>query len=106
MLPGEADLGQDRPELGVLRVEIGGEFAASHVMADAADARLRLMELAEAKEEWKIVADHAVQAQAINPLIAAPHRHLGRAAEALGDRPAAIAAYRALLLRAATPSFA
>lgn len=66
--------------------------------ADAADARLRLMELAEEREEWKIVADHAAQTLAINPLIPAPHRQLAKAAEALGNRPVAIDAYRALLL--------
>jgi len=91
--------------LSVVHRELGETAAERAVLeklveidADAADARLRLMELVEEKEEWKIVAEHAAQALAINPLISAPHRHLAKAAEALGDRTAAIDAYRALLL--------
>jgi tetratricopeptide (TPR) repeat protein len=66
--------------------------------ADATDARLRLMELAAQNEQWKVAADHAAAALAINPLIPAPHRGLAKAAEATGDRATAIDANRALLL--------
>jgi tetratricopeptide (TPR) repeat protein len=66
--------------------------------ADAADARLRLAELAAEKQDWKSVFKNAAAMLAINPLVAAPHRHLARAAEALGERKTAIDANRALLV--------
>jgi tetratricopeptide (TPR) repeat protein len=65
--------------------------------ADAADARLRLAELAVEKQDWKGAAEHAAAMLAVNPLIAAPHRLLAQASEKLGERPAAIDANRALL---------
>ncbi len=43
-------------------------------------------------------ARSAEQVLAVNPLAPAPHRELARAAEALGDRAAAIEAHRTLLL--------
>ncbi|MBI3468900.1 MAG: hypothetical protein HY000_38335, partial [Planctomycetes bacterium] len=85
------ELGETEAERAVLEKLV-------EIDADAVDARLRLIELAEAKQEWKIIADHAAQALAINPLIPAPHRNLAKAAEAMGNRAAAIDAYRALLL--------
>ena len=66
--------------------------------ADAADARVRLVELAAEKEDWQAVAEHAAAMLAINPLVAAPHRRLAQAAEKLNQRKAAIDANRALLV--------
>ena len=65
---------------------------------DAAPAYLRLMEMDEAAGNWEGVAKNANRLLAVNPLIPAPHRHLAHAAEHLGRRDEAIAAYRALSL--------
>ena len=65
---------------------------------DASAAYLRLMELDEAAGDWRGVAENARRLLAVNPLIPAPHRQLARAAEHLGERDEAVAAYRALSL--------
>jgi tetratricopeptide (TPR) repeat protein len=65
---------------------------------DASPAYLRLMELAEAAEDWQSLARNALRLMAVNPLIPAPHRQLALAAEHLGDRDEAIRCSRALLL--------
>jgi tetratricopeptide (TPR) repeat protein len=64
---------------------------------DATDAYLRLMELAAEEEDWDEVATNARRMLAVNPLVPAPHRYLAQAAEKLGKRSEAIAAYRAML---------
>jgi tetratricopeptide (TPR) repeat protein len=66
--------------------------------ASAAPAYLRLMELDEAKGDWRGVARNARRLLAVNPLIPAPHRQLARASEALGDLDEAETGYRALAL--------
>lgn len=63
---------------------------------DAADAFARLAELDEKAGDWRGVAENANRLLAVNPLVPAPHRLLARAAEELGRRDDAIAAYRAL----------
>jgi tetratricopeptide (TPR) repeat protein len=65
---------------------------------DATPAYQRLMEMDEASGNWRGLAKNARRFLAVNPLIAAPHRQLARAAEELGDREEAVAAYRALVL--------
>src|SRR5262249_22305428 len=65
---------------------------------DAGPAYQRLMELDEAAGDWRGVARYARRSLAVNPLTPAPHRQLARAAEELGERGDAIAAYRALAL--------
>ncbi len=64
----------------------------------ASEVYLRLMELDEAASDWKNLKKNAQRLLAVNPLIAAPHRSLARAAEQLGEREEAITAYRALAL--------
>jgi tetratricopeptide (TPR) repeat protein len=64
--------------------------------ADAVPALLRLVELDEAESKWDALARDARRLLGVNPLIPAPHRALAQAAEHLGRRPEAIAAYRAL----------
>ncbi len=64
---------------------------------DAAEANLRLMQLYEAAEDWEGLAASAERLLAVNPLIRAPHRNLGRAAEALDETGRAIQSYRALV---------
>jgi len=66
--------------------------------ADAPDAYLRLMEIAEAGNDWKSVAQNAERFLAVNPLLPQPYRGLARAGEELGQTAATIAAYRKLLL--------
>lgn len=65
---------------------------------DVGPAYLRLAALDEAAGDWKGVARNARRMLAVNPLVPAPHRALARAAERLGERAEAIAAYRALAL--------
>lgn len=65
---------------------------------DAVPAYLRLIELDEAAGDWRGLAKDARRLMAVNPLIPAPHRALARAAERLGERDEAVAAYRALAL--------
>ena len=65
---------------------------------DAIGALERLIELAAAEQDWPAVAGSARRWLAVNPLIAAPHRQLARAAEQLGERELAIDAYKALSL--------
>lgn len=61
-------------------------------------AHLRLMELDAAAEDWAGLAADARRLLAVHPLIPAPHRQLGRAAERLGEPAEAIGAYRRLSL--------
>jgi Tfp pilus assembly protein PilF/DNA-binding SARP family transcriptional activator len=65
---------------------------------DASPAYLRLMELDEAAGDWRGMAKAARRLLAVNPLVPTPHRQLARAAEQLGERDEAVAAYRALAL--------
>jgi DNA-binding SARP family transcriptional activator len=55
-------------------------------------AHVRLIELAESKQDWEAVAKNAHRMLAVNPLVAGPHRSLARAAEKLGRRDEAIRA--------------
>ena len=66
--------------------------------ADALDAYLRLMELAERAQDWKTVAQNAERTLAVNPLLSQPYRLLSRACEQLGEGPSAMGAYEKLLL--------
>jgi tetratricopeptide (TPR) repeat protein len=65
--------------------------------ADAIDAYSRLAALAEEANDWDAVERNALRVIAVNPLTAAPHRLLARAAEKLKRPDEAISAYRALL---------
>jgi tetratricopeptide (TPR) repeat protein len=65
--------------------------------ADAVDAYLRLMELAEQAQDWKVVAQNAERFLAVNPLVPSPYRFLAAASEALGEKSSAIGAYQKLL---------
>ena len=65
---------------------------------DATAAYLRLMEMAEAKGDWRSLGENARRQLAVNPLIPAPYRGLARASEELGVIDEAVIAYRSLLL--------
>ncbi len=64
---------------------------------DAPDAFARLMELAKERQDWPALLANAERFAAVNPLSALPHRAEADANEALGKKPAAIAAYRTVL---------
>ncbi len=64
----------------------------------ASPAYLRLLELEEAAGDWPAVTRDARRLLAINPLIPAPYRRLGRASEQLGDVDEALTAYRAVAI--------
>ncbi|MGO9922391.1 MAG: tetratricopeptide repeat protein [Isosphaeraceae bacterium] len=65
---------------------------------DASAAYLRLIELDLAAKDWQGLAKNAQRLLAVNPLVPSPHRALARAAEELGERELAVAAYRATAL--------
>lgn len=64
---------------------------------DATAAMQRLIELNEAAGDWPAAADNARRWLAVNPLTAAPHRALAKAAEMSKATGEAITAYRAVL---------
>ncbi len=64
----------------------------------ASSAYLRLLELEEAASDWRGLTRDASRLLAINPLIAAPYRRLGRASEQLDQIDEALSAYRAVAL--------
>jgi predicted Zn-dependent protease len=72
-----------------------GEWAKRD--GDATAALQRLVELNEAAGDSAAAAENTRRWLAVNPLTAAPHRALAKAAEKSKDRNEAIAAYRAVL---------
>jgi tetratricopeptide (TPR) repeat protein len=80
---------------------VDGERTALEQLAarkgDAVEVYLRLMELGAAANDWEVVVRNADRMLAVNPLVPAPHRYLGQAAEQLGQTDRAIEAYRAML---------
>ncbi len=64
----------------------------------ASPAYLRMMELDAAAGDWNALAKDARRLLAVNPLIPAPHRQLGRASEHLNDPDTALTSYRALAM--------
>jgi tetratricopeptide (TPR) repeat protein len=80
--------------------DTAGERAALNTVgrldADAIDVFLRLLEIGEAEEDWKATIDSAQRLLAVNPLLAAPHRYLAKAAEQTGETALAIDGLRAL----------
>jgi len=65
--------------------------------SDAPDAYARLMEIAEARKDWRAVLANAAHFTAVNPLAHTPYRLIAEAREATGDKPGAIRAYRTML---------
>jgi tetratricopeptide (TPR) repeat protein len=64
----------------------------------ATDTYARLMDLDTERGDWANVQTNAQRFLAVNPLLPQPYRHLARASEELGDRPAALGAYQRVLL--------
>ncbi|MDP6058129.1 MAG: peptidase MA family metallohydrolase, partial [Pirellulaceae bacterium] len=84
------ELGETKEERAVLE-----ELTA--LSDDDVDALGRLMDLCIEQEDWDAALKTADRLLGINPLIAAPHRVIARAAEQLNDSPGAITALRALV---------
>ena len=84
------ELGEDAEEEAMLK-------KVAELCADAPSAYERLMSIAEERKDWKMVLANAEKFVAVNPLLPAPHRYAAGANDALGNRAAAIASYRALL---------
>jgi tetratricopeptide (TPR) repeat protein len=71
--------------------------AWSKIDAHAADAYLRLMELAEKDRNWSVVFDNVRRYLAVNPLSHQAYAYWGRAAEATLQPAIAVQAYQTLL---------
>jgi tetratricopeptide (TPR) repeat protein len=84
-------------ELGESDAEIAMLNKVAELNSNAPDAYERLMEIAAERKDWPGVLTNAARFSGVNPLSLAPHRYEAEAREALGEKPAAIAAYRALL---------
>jgi tetratricopeptide (TPR) repeat protein len=84
-------------ELGETDAEIEMLNKVAELNSNAPDAYERLMQIAAQRKDWQSVLANAARYSGVNPLSLAPHRYEAEAREALGEKPAAIAAYRALL---------
>ncbi|MFO1487536.1 MAG: tetratricopeptide repeat protein [Verrucomicrobiota bacterium] len=65
--------------------------------SDFLDLFSRLIELSVQRRDWNAVTNYASRFLAINPLLRPPYEALAKAERSLGNRPAAIRAYRNLL---------
>jgi tetratricopeptide (TPR) repeat protein len=92
-----AELAKVHRELGETEEELAVLNQLAELSPDATDAFARLIELARARSDWTAMQTNAARYAAVNPLQPLPHRAAAEAAEALGKKPAAIAAYRTLL---------
>lgn len=84
-------------ELGETADEQAALAVQAKLDSDALASCLRLLELCSADKDWPAVVQYAEAAIAINPLLAAPHRHLATAAEQIGDNPRTLAGLKAQL---------
>ena len=84
-------------ELGEPDAEIAMLNKVAELSSNAPDTFERLMQIAAERKDWPGVIANAARYSGVNPLSLAPHRYEAEAREALGEKPAAIAAYRALL---------
>jgi tetratricopeptide (TPR) repeat protein len=100
------NVGTDNPYLLLARVHRALADAASEravlerlagLDADAVAVQMRLIELAQERQDWEAAAKSAERILAVNPLLRVPHRTLAKAAEALGTPARAIQSYQALL---------
>jgi tetratricopeptide (TPR) repeat protein len=70
----------------------------AEMSSDAADAYMRLMEIAAERKSWDQVIENAERYLAVYPMLGRVYESLGRAAEELGRSEQAVDAYRRLLL--------
>ncbi|MBE7495565.1 MAG: tetratricopeptide repeat protein [Verrucomicrobiaceae bacterium] len=72
-----------------------------HIAANSSSAQstfLRLIELDEPKQRWAELKTNALRVLALNPFLTTPQKALAKAAEALQDKAAAIAAHERVLI--------
>ena len=84
-------------ELGETDAEIAMLNKVAELSSNAPVAFERLMHIAAERKDWQGVLANAARYSGVNPLSPAPHRYEAEAREALGEKPAAITAYRTLL---------
>jgi Tfp pilus assembly protein PilF len=85
-------------KLGDQSAELAALEQWSKVSSQAAPAYLRLLDLYSAAENWEGVLRVGDRMLAVNPLLAAPHRAIAKAAEATGNDARAIASLKTALL--------
>lgn len=90
-------MAQVHRELGETDAEIVMLNKVAERSSDATDAYERLIRIATGRQDWPTVITNAERYAAVNPLSPIPHRAEAEARETLGEKPAAIAAYRTLL---------
>ncbi len=84
-------------ELGEADAEVAMLSKIVELSSDATDAYERLMKIGAQRQDWPMVIANAEHYAAVNPLSRTPHAAEAEAREALGEKPAAITAYRTLL---------
>jgi tetratricopeptide (TPR) repeat protein len=90
-------LAQVHRELGETDAEVAMLHKVIERSSDATDAYERLMTIGQQRQDWRMVITNAERYAAVNPLSLAPHAAEAQAREALGEKPAAITAWRTLL---------
>jgi tetratricopeptide (TPR) repeat protein len=84
-------------ELGEADAEVAMLNKVAELSSDATEAYARLMKIAAERQDWRMVIVNAERYAAVNPLSLAPHTAEAEAREALGEKTAAISAYRTVL---------
>ncbi len=92
-----AMLAKAQRELGEIDAEVATLTKLADLTPEATDAFARLAQIFAERADWLKVLDYTARLQAVNPLAPDPHRAAAEAHEALGQRDAAIAAYRTML---------
>lgn len=90
-------MAQVHRELGETDAEVAMLNKLAELNSDATDAYERLIKIAAQRQDWKTVITNAERYAAVNPLSPIPHRAEAEARETLGEKAAAITAYRTLL---------
>lgn len=83
--------------LGEVDAEVATLTKLAELTPEATDAFARLAQIFAERKDWAKVVDYSARFQAVNPLAPDSHRAEAEAHEALGQRDAAIAAYRTML---------
>jgi len=92
-----AMLAKAQRELGETDAEVATLTMLADLTPEATSAFTRLAQIFAERKEWAKVLDYTARFQAVNPLAPESHRVAAEAHEALGDKDAAVAAYRTML---------
>jgi tetratricopeptide (TPR) repeat protein len=85
-------------KLGETQQEHDALSKLAKMSSDAADAYLRLMEIATEQQAWEQVVENGDRYLAVYPMLSNAYWWIGRAAEELGRNERAVESYRRLLL--------